>query len=154
MVFPSLMHLGKVALIALILAIAGFLLTPAAGWSGNAALDAALLLALGALLGGWLAAIERAPAAVGDDTLHTLFIGNLAFKATEEEVRDLFAPFGKVQSTRIMRDRKTRRPRGYGFVELPASGVRKAIRALDGKEFHGRKLRVKEGNRKDEENGD
>ena len=52
-----------------------------------------------------------------------------------------------------MRDRKTRRPRGYGFVEMSASQAQKAIRAVDGKEFHGRKLRVKLGNRKESENG-
>jgi len=156
MLLPPPTHLGKAALVAIVLAVPGYLLTPADGWLGSAPADAALLLALGALLGGWLSAISfaatAAPLESGEG--QTLFVGNLAFKASEEELRDLFAPFGPVQSARIMRDRKTRRPRGYGFVEMPAGAARKAIKALDGKEFHGRKLRVKEGNRKDAENGD
>jgi hypothetical protein len=154
MLFPPLAQLGKAALIAVILAATGYFTTPASGWLGNAPADAALLLGLGALLGGWLSGLSLSPGVSGsDDGTQTLFVGNLAFKASEEELRELFAPFGQVQSARIMRDRKTRRPRGYGFVEMSTPEARKAIKSLDGKEFHGRKLRVKAGNRKDVENG-
>jgi hypothetical protein len=150
---PPLSYVGKAALIAAILAALGYFLTPDAGWLGSPQHDAALLLGLGALIGGMLSGVSRA-APLDENANQTLFVGNLAFKASEDELRDLFAPFGAVQSARIMRDRKTRRPRGYGFVEMSAGQARKAIKALDGKEFHGRKLRVKAGNRKDVENGD
>jgi hypothetical protein len=155
MEYPPLSHLAKAALVALAFALLGYVVTPEAGWSGAPRVDAALLLGFGALLGGWLMGVQRHAADEGGtEGMTTLFVGNLAFKASEEELRQLFAPFGEVQSVRIMRDRKTRRPRGYGFVELSAAQARKATKALDGKEFHGRKLRVKEGNRKEAESGD
>lgn len=156
MQFPSIAYVAKAFLIAAILAILGYVLAPADGIAGNRG-DAALFLALGAVIGSWLSALTRAPGnstSVAEGDTQTVFVGNLAFKATDEDLRTLFSPYGPVQSTRIMRDRKTRRPRGYGFVEMPVPQARKAIQALDGKEFHGRKLRVKEGNRKDAENGD
>ena len=59
MAFPPLSHLAKAALVALLLAVIGFVATPSTGWLGSPAADAALMLAIGALLGGWLSAIRR-----------------------------------------------------------------------------------------------
>lgn len=148
--FPPFAHLAKALVIALLLAIIGYALP--ATLTADARLDHALLLAVGALLGAWLSAIRAGAAAPAEPSAEsqTVFVGNLAFKATDEELRDLFAPYGVVQTSRIMRDRKTRRPRGFGFVEMPSNQAQRAIKALDGREFHGRKLRVREGNRKDE----
>jgi len=76
----------------------------------------------------------------------TIFVGNLAFKANSEQLRELFTKYGTVHTVRIMTDRMTRRPRGFAFVEMDEKPAAKAIKALDGKEFMGRDLRVNEGN--------
>lgn len=85
----------------------------------------------------------------------SVFVGNLAFKATTEELRQLFANYGKVESVRIMVDKMTRKPRGFGFVEMGKRDAARAIAALDGSEFVGRTLRVNEGkSRRDHDNGE
>ena len=71
-----------------------------------------------------------------------IFVGNLPFSVTEDEVADLFAPFGNVDSVRLISDRNTGRPRGFGFVELDDEAANKAIEALDGKEMGGRALKI------------
>lgn len=72
-----------------------------------------------------------------------LYVGNLAYTATEADLRQLFAAAGALQSARIVYDRDTGRSRGFGFVEMAdrASGEA-AIAAINGKNFQGRKLRV------------
>jgi hypothetical protein len=72
-----------------------------------------------------------------------IYVGNLPFSATEEEVAELFAAFGPVEKVKIVTDRETGRPRGFCFVTLSdASKVKEAADAVDGKEFGGRPLRV------------
>lgn len=78
-----------------------------------------------------------------EDTI-SLYVGNLAYSAQREALHDLFTEYGQVNSVRIMTDRATRRPRGYGFVEMETSAARKALNALDGTEFCDRTLRVSE----------
>jgi RNA recognition motif-containing protein len=68
-----------------------------------------------------------------------VYVGNLPFTATEDEVRELFAQHGAVHSVRLISDRDTGRPRGFGFVEM--EDVSAAIAALNGAEFGGRTLR-------------
>lgn len=80
----------------------------------------------------------------------SIFVGNLAFKASARALRELFEEYGEVHAVRLMTDRVTRRPRGYGFVEMNASDAKKAIEALNGTEFYGRELKVNVANeRKD-----
>jgi hypothetical protein len=62
-----------------------------------------------------------------------LYVGNLAFSATEKEIRELFGQYGSVASVSLITDRETGQPRGFGFVEME-DGADNAIRALDGKE--------------------
>jgi len=69
-----------------------------------------------------------------------LYVGNLPFSATEDEVRDLFAQHGTVVSVNLINDRDTGRPRGFGFVEMDDHTA--AMSALDGYEMNGRNLRV------------
>lgn len=76
--------------------------------------------------------------------MKSIYVGNLPFTASEDEVRDLFAAYGEVESVRLMTDRETGRPRGFGFVKMPADDADAAIKALDGKPFGGRNLRVNE----------
>lgn len=72
-----------------------------------------------------------------------IYVGNLPFTATEEEVAELFAAFGAVEKVKIVTDRETGRPRGFCFVTLAdTSRVKEAADAVDGKELGGRPLRV------------
>jgi RNA recognition motif-containing protein len=73
-----------------------------------------------------------------------LYVGNLSFDATEDALRALFAQHGTVDSAKLISDRDTGRPRGFGFVEMPNADASKAMQALNGKEFQGRALRVNE----------
>ena len=72
-----------------------------------------------------------------------IYVGNLPFSATEEEVAELFAPFGAVEKVKIVMDRETGRPRGFCFVTLAdSSRVKEAADAVNGQELGGRPLRV------------
>ena len=73
-----------------------------------------------------------------------LYVGNLPFTATEDEVRALFAPHGTVHSVALITDRETGRPRGFGFVEMEPAGASKAISALNETDLQGRTLNVSE----------
>ena len=74
----------------------------------------------------------------------TLYVGNLPFSATETELRDLFAQHGTVESAKVVNDRDTGRPRGFGFVDMPSDDAANAIQHLNGYEMNGRPLRVNE----------
>ncbi|MPZ97968.1 MAG: hypothetical protein GEU80_01310 [Dehalococcoidia bacterium] len=73
-----------------------------------------------------------------------IYVGNLPFSSSEEEVENLFAQYGEVVSCSLPIDRETGRPRGFGFVEMSNEDAAKAIEALDGRDFGGRALRVNE----------
>jgi cold-inducible RNA-binding protein len=70
-----------------------------------------------------------------------IYVGNLSFNVTEEEMEALFGAYGTVEKVNLITDRETGRPRGFGFVEM-ASGGNEAIHALNGKELGGRNLTV------------
>jgi RNA recognition motif-containing protein len=73
-----------------------------------------------------------------------IYVGNLPTSATETQVRDLFEQHGKVGSVSLVNDRETGKPRGFGFVEMEESGLDKSIKALNGHEMDGYKLKVNE----------
>ncbi|MCU0760113.1 MAG: RNA-binding protein [Steroidobacteraceae bacterium] len=73
-----------------------------------------------------------------------IYVGNLPFTATEDEVRSLFASHGTVESVALPTDRDTGRPRGFGFVQMSSSDAAKAIGAVNGQSLGGRALRVNE----------
>ena len=74
-----------------------------------------------------------------------IYVGNLSYSMSEEELRDAFAAFGDVSSVKILMDRETGRSRGFGFVEMPnQSEGETAISNLNGKELGGRALRINE----------
>ena len=80
-----------------------------------------------------------------------IFLGNLAFTVTEQDVRELFAPYGVVDRITLMTDRETGRPRGFGFVEMAdAKAAQAAMTALNGQELAGRALHVNEARPRDE----
>lgn len=74
----------------------------------------------------------------------SIYVGNLPWAATEEQVRDLFAEHGNVISVKLVSDRETGRARGFGFVEMEDADADNAIEALDNFSFGGRTLRVNE----------
>ena len=74
-----------------------------------------------------------------------IYVGNLPFSATEEEVRELFDQYGPVASVNLVTDRETGRPRGFGFVEMENDAdADAAIDALDQTQMGGRSLKVNE----------
>jgi RNA recognition motif-containing protein len=74
----------------------------------------------------------------------SIYVGNLPFSATEDDLRTHFSQYGAVHSVKLINDRETGRPRGFGFVEMDQSAAQAAIQALNGKEMGGRALRVNE----------
>jgi RNA recognition motif-containing protein len=78
----------------------------------------------------------------------TLYVGNLPFSATEDDVRGLFEQHGRVDSVKIINDRETGRPRGFCFVDMASADAQKAMTGLNGFEMNGRPLRVNEAREK------
>ena len=74
----------------------------------------------------------------------SIYVGNLPFSVTEDALRDLFAQHGEVHSVKLITDRETGRPRGFGFVEMDPESATKAVEALDQHEMEGRTLKVNE----------
>ena len=80
-----------------------------------------------------------------EDLCVNIFVGNLAFSATDHDLRQLFEPYGAVDKVNIITDRDTGRSRGFGFVEMPDSAAAKAaIQGLQGHQLAGRALNVNE----------
>ncbi|MGH8225918.1 MAG: RNA recognition motif domain-containing protein [Gammaproteobacteria bacterium] len=74
-----------------------------------------------------------------------LYVGNLPYTTTGEELETAFAAFGEVASANVVQDRDTGRSRGFGFVEMPgAEEAKAAIEGLNGQDFNGRNLVVNE----------
>jgi RNA recognition motif-containing protein len=73
-----------------------------------------------------------------------LYVGNLPYSATEDELRQLFEQHGNVHSVSVITDRETGQPRGFAFVEMDDDGAEAAINALEQSQFGGRSLRVNE----------
>ncbi len=73
-----------------------------------------------------------------------IYVGNLSFDSTEDSVRNLFEQHGTVTSVKLIAERETGRPRGFGFVEMEGEGSDAAIQALNGIELDGRAIKVNE----------
>jgi RNA recognition motif-containing protein len=74
-----------------------------------------------------------------------IYVGNLSYRVTEEELRQAFESFGKVDSASIIKDKYSGESKGFGFVEMPADNeARAAIEGMNGKELKGRTLNVNE----------
>lgn len=72
-----------------------------------------------------------------------IYVGNLPFSASDDQIRTMFSEFGAVDSVSLVTDRQTGQPRGFGFVEM-SSGADEAIVALHEKDMDGRSLKVNE----------
>ena len=76
----------------------------------------------------------------------TLYVGNLPYKANESDVRDLFAQYGDVFAVRLMKDKRTGKRRGFGFVVIATAHASAAIHALNEKDYMQRTLKVRIAN--------
>jgi len=80
-----------------------------------------------------------------EDFCVNIFVGNLAYSTTDQDLRQLFEPYGVVDKITVITDRDTGRSKGFGFVEMPESqAATAAIQGLNGKELEGRALTVNE----------
>ena len=83
-----------------------------------------------------------------------LFVGNLSFDTTENDLQDTFAAHGSVMQVDIPQDRMTNKPRGFGFVTMSSKQeADAAVNALNGSELHGRSLTVNEARPREERSG-
>ena len=72
-----------------------------------------------------------------------IYVGQLPYSVTEDDLKKLFSEFGELESVRIITDRETGRSKGFGFVEMPNnSDADRAIKALNGREVDGRSIKV------------
>ena len=71
-----------------------------------------------------------------------IYVGNLPFSVTEDSLREMFEKFGEVQTIKLVTDRETGRPRGFGFVEMDNADADQAIKSLNNTELDGRNLKV------------
>jgi len=77
--------------------------------------------------------------------MRKMYVGNIAFNATEQDLRDLFSEYGEIESLKIMKDNFTERSKGFGFIEMVnEEDAKKAIATLNGKDFKGKSLTVAE----------
>ncbi|HEY4150598.1 MAG TPA: RNA-binding protein [Chitinophagaceae bacterium] len=83
-----------------------------------------------------------------------MYVSNLSFHTTNEDLKSLFAEFGEVSSAKIINDKVSGRSRGFGFVEMSDdAAARKAMEALEGREIEGRSLSVAVAREKEERSG-
>jgi len=84
----------------------------------------------------------------------TIYVGNLSYQVTAEDVKEIFSEYGTVKNVQLPVDRETGRPRGFGFVEMESDAQETAgIEALDGAEWMGRQLKVNKARPKEEGSG-
>ncbi len=83
---------------------------------------------------------------------NNLYVGNMSFSTTEDQLRELFSQYGTVSKVQVITDRETGRPRGFAFVEM-SSGGDQAIAAVNGMQLDGRTLTVNEAKPREERGG-
>jgi len=143
---PSLRILGTASVLTLIIGVAGyFIINSLNPDSIESTRLQTYILMIGALIGAisiqLINAFINRPAEVV-----SLFIGNLPFRASNQQLRQVFSEHGTVHNIRLMTDKVTRKPRGFGFVEMNKNHAKTAIKMLDGHEFMGRELKVNYAN--------
>jgi len=83
-----------------------------------------------------------------------IYIGNMSFETTEDQLRQAFAAFGEVSTVKIITDKYTGKPKGFGFVEMSAKGEAvAAISGLNGQDLNGRALNVNEAKPRSDNGG-
>ena len=82
-----------------------------------------------------------------------MYVSNLAFQVTDEELRSMFAKYGEVTSAKVVMERETGRSRGFGFVEMADKAAEKAMKDLDGTQLDGRSISVSKAKPKSDNRG-
>ncbi len=78
----------------------------------------------------------------------SIYVGNLPYTMSENDLKDLFSKYGEVQAVKLIMDHQTGRPRGFAFVEMEKGNAREAIKVINGNEVGGRTLRVNEAHQR------
>ncbi len=81
----------------------------------------------------------------------TIYVGNIPWTTTPQDLVDYFSEYGRVISSRVIKDKETNRSRGFGFIEVADEDVEKILKVTDGKEYKGRVLTVNEAKERDNE---
>ncbi|WJG08930.1 RNA-binding protein [Aliiglaciecola sp. LCG003] len=145
---PSILNL----ILTVIVAVAAYFLLP------DDLMSVQLAFVIGIVIGGIIIPqiskiISEAPteSLTISNTTTTLYVGNLPYKANEQSVSEHFASYGNVASVRLMKDRRTGKRKGYGFVEVDSKNADKMIHKLNDTEFQERTLKVRLAKEKVEE---
>lgn len=116
----------------------------------NLTMSPAISIAIGVVIGGLfylvpIPAVSSSSESAGTNQveLSTLYVGNLPYRANEQAVQEHFEQHGSVNSVRLMKDRRTGKRKGYGFVEMDSKGANKAIKNLNDSVFQERTLKVR-----------
>ena len=143
--FPSIYTLIRGLILAVVISLVGYYVYPTMGLLET---NTAIIFSAGMLVASIVMLLLSSLYTDKKIRTMTLYVGNLAFKTGEGSLRELFGQYGQVQSVRIMKDRLTRKPRGFAFVEIERSAGRAASKHLDGYEFNGRVLKVNNANQR------
>lgn len=139
------------ALISVVFAVAGYLVFSSASLNASLPLTVSASLLLSGILTPWLASLFNSSTSASsdkDDTstasdVTTLYVGNLPYKANEDAVKEYFTNFIHVHSVRLMKDRRTGKRKGYGFIEVVTDDIDDTIAKLNDSIFLERTLKVR-----------
>jgi len=146
----------KLLAIAFVVSLVGYVAGNSVGFAGvPAGSILATGLFIGCVFGGLLVALvpkgEASVAVEENAETSNIYVGNLPFNAGEDDVRNIFSPYGEVVAIRLVKDRRSKRFKGYGFIEMSVEGAKSAIEHLDGTDYAGRTLRINEAKKKEEQ---
>lgn len=148
------------AIISAVFAIAGYVVFSSGSLEASLPVTVAASLLISGIVTPWLASfLSSSSSTASADTVvesktseetATLYIGNLPYKANEDAVKEYFKDYIDVQSVRLMKDRRTGKRKGYGFIEVITQDVDQAIVELNDKMFLDRTLKVRAAREKGE----
>ncbi|RDV24028.1 RNA-binding protein [Alteromonas aestuariivivens] len=136
------------AIVSAVLAVAGYFVFSSASFDTSLPLTVSASLLISGIVTPWLASLlnkssTQTGSSMGSSETATLYVGNLPYKANEDAVKDYFKNFIEVQSVRLMKDRRTGKRKGYGFIEVITTDIDGAIDQLNDKVFLERTLKVR-----------
>lgn len=148
------------AIISAVFAVAGYVIFSSASFEDSLPITVAISLFASGIVTPWLASLLNASSQVKSEPTRsdvvsnaetaTLYVGNLPYKANEDAVKEYFDNYINVQSVRLMKDRRTGKRKGYGFIEVVTADIDAAIGQLNDKVFLERTLKVRAAREKGE----
>lgn len=137
------------AIVSAVFAIIGYLVFSSVDSSAFPPLAVALSVLFGGIVSPYAASLLGSKSVINstqqqtDGEASTLYVGNLPYRANEDDVRSFFSDYITVQSVRLMKDRKTGKRKGYGFVEIVSDDIDSVIGKLNDSVFQDRTLKVR-----------